>query len=74
MCRPFQQNFLSWAADILVGVGLGCLLQISRSHTDVKGTHKPQCVREIGPRAASWRSIPASLFWRTESRDSARKT
>ncbi|EHH21208.1 hypothetical protein EGK_04220 [Macaca mulatta] len=34
--RPFQQSFLSWAADILVGVGLGCLLQISRSHTEVK--------------------------------------
>lgn len=29
-------NFLSWAADILVGVGLGCLLQISRGHTEVK--------------------------------------
>ncbi|ELW63717.1 Sodium/potassium/calcium exchanger 6 [Tupaia chinensis] len=29
-------SFLSWAADILVGVGLGCLLQVSRSHADVK--------------------------------------
>lgn len=29
-------NFLSPAADILVGVGLGCLLQISRGHTEVK--------------------------------------
>ncbi|CAK7314025.1 Mitochondrial sodium/calcium exchanger protein [Vulpes lagopus] len=35
-------NFLSWATDILVGVGLGCLLQISRSHTDVKGGRSVQ--------------------------------
>ncbi|GAB5579072.1 mitochondrial sodium/calcium exchanger protein isoform X1 [Prionailurus iriomotensis] len=31
-----RTNFLSRAADILVGVGLGCLLQISRSHAEVK--------------------------------------
>lgn len=29
-------NFLSRAADVLVGVGLGCLLQISRGHPEVK--------------------------------------
>lgn len=29
-------NFLSWVADVLVGVGLGCLLQISRGHPEVK--------------------------------------
>ncbi|KAI4568847.1 hypothetical protein MJG53_014465 [Ovis ammon polii x Ovis aries] len=29
-------NFLNWTADVLVGVGLGCLLQISRAHMEVK--------------------------------------
>lgn len=29
-------HFLSLAADVLVGVGLGCLLQISRGHVEVK--------------------------------------
>ncbi|XDA85402.1 hypothetical protein R6Z07F_015178 [Ovis aries] len=29
-------DFLNWTADVLVGVGLGCLLQISRAHMEVK--------------------------------------
>lgn len=36
MRRYVLANFLSWAADILVGVGLGCLLQISRGHVAVE--------------------------------------
>lgn len=30
------EDFLNQAADILVGVGLGCLLQLSRGHVEVK--------------------------------------
>ena len=29
-------DFLNWTTDMLVGVGLGCLLQISRGHMEVK--------------------------------------
>lgn len=39
-CRGYgcyvPTDFLNWTADVLVGVGLGCLLQISRAHMEVK--------------------------------------
>lgn len=59
-------NFLSWATDILVGVGLGCLLQISRSHTDVKvsgQTLVPGPLLMWTPQVGDFTSRRASACW-----------
>lgn len=53
-------NFLSWATDLLVGVGLGCLLQISRSHAaEVKVSAGHSCKGPLLVRSPRGRPFPS---------------